>query len=428
MNFTPQRCVAGKSSLRICILAAAVAVLFTAFEAFADENSYETPGEARAREILEPDMLKGKYHTVDEQVDHDGLYYQYTVHSEFGEYRVLSTNALAILIHELQAIAAMKQVEADDAAIEAIKESGKNTVSGLKNLFSDPKGTAEGAAAGVGSLFNRAKETVGKRKITDAEDSRFEQLVGIAKAKGEIATKYGVNVYSNNEALQVELDRLGQADFFGGLGVGVATSFVPGVGGLALSASGAARLLNEAINTTPASELWLQNKNKLLAMGADSDSVELFLNNPVFSPALATVLVSALDSMKEVANRELFVKVGLQASDITMARTITEMTVMAAGYHANISTIKQFKPMARFAMGVKPDGSMVVLLPVDNLIWSPNIASAAEQIIENEESSKAHKHEIWIMGKFSDRARAALTVMGWKLHEQTKKELMAMEE
>jgi len=63
--------------------------------------------------------------------------------------------------------------------------------------------------------------------------------------------------------MQEELDRLGRADYVGGLGVGVMSSVVPGIGGLVLTTSSTARLLNEAINTTAASELWLQNKNKL---------------------------------------------------------------------------------------------------------------------------------------------------------------------
>ena len=77
----------------------------------------------------------------------------------------------------------MKRVETDDTVIEGLKQSGQHTIAGVKKLFNDPKGTLEGAASGVGSLFNRAKETVGKRETSDAEDSKFEQLIGISKAK-----------------------------------------------------------------------------------------------------------------------------------------------------------------------------------------------------------------------------------------------------
>ena len=138
------------------------------------------------------------------------------------------------------------------------------------------------------SLFNRAKNTIGRRQLTSTEDSRVEQLIGLTKSKGNIATHYGTSIYSHNPVLQQELDRLARADYLGGLGVGLATSAVSGVGGTVLTVSGTSRLLKEVINTTPASELWLQNKNKLLAMGVDEDTAELFLNNPVLNPELAT--------------------------------------------------------------------------------------------------------------------------------------------
>lgn len=378
-------------------------------------NGYEQPGKLKAGAILKPELLKGKYHTVQDQVINDGLFNHYTVESQFGTFQAGSTNSLKILVHEINAIAAMKQVETDDTALASLKQSGENTVAGIKNLFTDPQGTVEGAASGVGSLFNRAAETVGKRKPTGAEDSRFEQLIGVSKSKGAVASKYGVNVYSRNKKLQEELDRLGQADYLGGLGVGVATSFVPGVGGLVLTTSGTARLLNEAINTTPASQLWLQNKNKLLAMGMDTDTVELFLNNPSFSPALSTVLVAALESMKGVDNRELFIKVGLQASDPDMAKTITEVAVMSAGYHKEIAPLKGFSPMARLTQGVRTDMTRVVLLPIDYLIWDQRVAGAATDLSSEANGSGL---ELWVLGSLSKQATAEFRKLGWKINTE----------
>ena len=78
----------------------------------------------------------------------------------------------------------MKKIKTDDTAIESLKQSGKNTLTGVRNLFGDPKGTFESAAAGVGSLFNRAVGTVGKRETTGAEDNKAAQLIGFSKSKG----------------------------------------------------------------------------------------------------------------------------------------------------------------------------------------------------------------------------------------------------
>ncbi len=385
------------------------------------EATYEQATDMQAKSILKPELLKGENFTLQEKVKNDGLFNHYTVDTSFGSFHAGSTLALKILINEINAIAAMKLVENDDTAIESLKQSGKNTVAGVKKLFTDPKGTAKGAASGVSGLFNRAKETVGKRELSDAEDGKFEQLVGISKSKGKIANQYGVNVYSQNKALQKELSRLGQADFLGGLGVGVATSFVPGAGGLVLSTSGAARLLNEAINTTPASELWLQNKNKLIAMGMDADTVELFLNNPAFSPAESTVLVTAMESMKEVENLDLFILVALQAADPGMASLITKITAMTAAYHRNILPLKTVSPMARLTHGVRKDGATVVILPADHMVWSKRVS---ETVTASDKDANKADAELWILGTLSKQAATNFQKLGWQVHTNAGPELV----
>ena len=383
---------------------------------------YEKPPTLQAKNIFKPGTFKSSNYTVKDQVRNDGLFNHYTVSTKFGTFTADSSKDLQILVSEIDAIAAMKKVETDDTALAGLKQSGENTVTGLKNMFDDPQGTLEGAASGVSSLFNRAKETVGNKEMSNAEDSRLEQFVGISKSKGMIATKYGVNVYSQNKVLQQELDRLGRADFAGGLGVGIASSFVPGVGGLVLTTSGTARLLNEAINTTPSSELWLQNKNKLAAMGMNADTVKLFLNNPSFSPAQTTVMVAALESMKGVENLELFIKVALQAGTPEMAKIITRIVVMTAGYNKRISPLKKILPMARITQGVRKDGTRVVLLPTDYITWNKRIADAAAE-------SKGLKTapELWLLGTVSKQAGAELKTLGWAVHTDIETKLLPVQ-
>ncbi|MBT8361645.1 MAG: hypothetical protein HKP41_01950 [Desulfobacterales bacterium] len=388
---------------------------------------FEQPRILKAQTFLKPEVLKGDHYTLDEEVHNDGVLNHYSVNTTFGTVKVISTSSLYILIQEIEAIAAMKKIETDDTAIESLKQSGKNTAAGLKNLIDDPQGTFESAAAGVGSLFNRAKGTIGKREVTGAEDSKVEQLIGFSKSKGQIANQFRVNMYSRNEVLQTELDRLAWADYLGGLGVGVLTSAVPGVGGVILTTSGTARLLNEAINTTPSSELWLQNKNKLSGMGMNEDTIELFLNNPAFSPALQTVLVATLDSMQGVDNLELYVKIALQASNPVMAKILTESAVLTAGYHKNVATLKRLAPMARLARAEKDDGTIVLVLPSDHIIWSEMVADLAGSLIEKAKKSKGDEPEIWALGDFSALALRELEGMGWKVHTNVRSQLMPTE-
>lgn len=399
------------------LLAGLLAAIFMAAPSSpADSAELERQARFSAHTLLEPDILKGRHHTVNDPVDNDGLFNRYTVTSDFGAFTATSTGSLKRLVHEFGAIAAMQQVETDDVALGALKQSGKNTVTGLKNLVIHPQDTITGAAQGVGSLFNRAAGTIGQRETTDAEDSKLQQVIGFSKSKGQIATRYGVNLYSRNAVLQDELDRLATADYLGGLSVGVATSAISGGAGLVLSVSGTARLLNEVINTTPAAELWLQNKRKLLAMGLDEDTVELYLNNPVYSPALQTTMTAALEAMNGVANRGLFVKVGLQAGDPDMARVITEITVMTAGYHKNVAPLTRVAPLARIAHGLKKDGTAVVLLPTDHILWNARVANVAGALTQTARRDKRPGIEIWVLGDLSEMARAQLKAMGWQVH------------
>jgi len=390
-------------------------LIFTllSFYALSAQAAYEKASDLQAKSVLKPELLKGKNFTLQDKVRNDGLFNHYTVETSFGTFEAGSTLALKILVNEINAIAEMKLVETNDTAVASLKKSGENTVKGVKQLFKDPEGTAKGAASGVSSLFNRVKQTAGKREASDAEDGKLEQLVGISKSKGKIASQYGVNVYSSNEVLQQELTRLGKADFIGGLGVGVATSFVPGVGGIVLSTSGAARLLNDAINTTPASELWLQNKNKLIEMGMDADMVQLFLNNPSFSPAESTVLVTTLDSMKGVDNLDLFIQVSLQAADPGMAALITRIAVMTAAYHKKVAPLKTVTPAARLTQGVRKDGAKILLLPTDYMVWSKLFFDG---VTASSSDNKEADPELWVLGTLSKQAAENIQQLGWKLH------------
>jgi hypothetical protein len=371
----------------------------------------------KASSLLGADLLKSNLYTVDEEVINDGLLNHYTVRSIFGVFRPNSTQAAKQVLHEIRAIAAMKKVETKSTAKEAVVQSGKNTVDAVANLVTDPKETLEGAAAGVSSLFNRASQVAGKRQVTGAEDSQVEQLIGKSKSKGKIATKYGVSVYSLNPVLQQELDRLAWADYLGGIGVGLAQSAIPGAGGLLLTASGTARLLNDVINTTPASELWVRNKNKLEAMRIDSDTVQLFLNNPAFSPAFQTVMVDALENMQGVDNRGLFIKISLQANNHEMARVITMIATMTAGYHKNVAPLQSLAPVGRILYAKTKKGATVLVVPVDRILWTAKVADVATWLKEPVQGQvKPAGYQLWVLGDFSQKAQAELQGLGWELH------------
>ena len=148
-------------------------------------------------------------------------------------------------------------------------------------------------------------------------------------------------------------------------------------------------------------------------MGMNTDTVELFLNNPAFSPALSTVMVTALESLKGIENRGLLIKVALQANEPAMARVITKIAVMSAGYHKEIAPLKSITPLARITQGVRKNGTRVVLLPTDYMIWSKRIADAVTWASSEAKSSGL---ELWVLGSLSRQATVELQKQGWQIH------------
>jgi len=156
----------------------------------------------------------------------------------------------------------------------------------------------------------------------------------------------------------------------------------------------------------------------------NEDTIELFLNNPEFSTALQTVIVTALDSMQGVDNLELYIKVALQAGDPDMAKIVTESAVLTAGYHKHIAPLKHLSPMARLARAEKKDGTIVVVLPNDHSTWSQMMADVTGFLSEEAKETKEKRVEVWAAGDFSTMARSKMEEKSWEVHKKVRSQLM----
>jgi hypothetical protein len=403
----PQMC----QKLAILIFSSSIAVLCTG-SLHAGEG-YELSQDLKATAVLPKTFFESDLYNVDQKVKNDGLMNTYTVTSKHGNFEVISTVALYKLIVEIEAIDAMKKVEESDTFTKSLKKSGANTVEGVKNLFSDPEESIEGAGKGLASLFSRAGESIFQSSPGATEDSRTKQLIGFSKSKREIAFKYHVDVYSTNKVLQEQLDTLAWADYGGGITLSIATLPLGGPAKVVYSSSNAVRLLNEAIAMTPPSELKKQNREKLAKMKIDPNLSDLFINNPHFSPRQQTYIVAALEAMSEAAHREVALMVGLQVKDSDMAMAITTIAMMQAGYNNNVAKIKGLDSAMRIMGGRDANGNQILLIPVDYLTWNNRLAGVLEALNKESGSSKG---QIWLLGTASELAQVKLKERGWQVH------------
>jgi hypothetical protein len=413
------------ASLLFCTALVAHSFIFFAWakHCTGEPLAYEAPQVFDAAKILPPDLLSGPNFMVGDEVRNDGFLNHYVLKSSYEDYIAVSTFELHKRIHEIKAITEMKKIDTSSTIKASIVDSGEKAVKGVSNLILNPLNSVEGAAKGIGSVFGRVKETVSSTP-SQTEDTRLQQLIGFSKSKRNIANQLGVDVYSTNRTLQAELDRLAWADYSGGIGVGTALAAVPGGAGAFLSMSGGTRLLNEAINLTPPTELRKQNRDKLINMGMNSDTVALFINNAVFSPRMQTWLTAALETLEGASNRELFLKVALQAYDRTTALVITQMGLMFAGYHSKVEPVERMYPVSRVLYAKDKKGTIVLALPVDHILWTDRLERAVAEIMEKKDGKS---YELWAARRISQQATDQLTRAGWIIHsdvwEMVKKNL-----
>ncbi|HEA69993.1 MAG TPA: hypothetical protein ENI07_24760 [Desulfobacterales bacterium] len=419
------KCTHHCHDLTLATLIACFAIMvLIPFTSKAAEKKFEAPPKLRASDILPEKLLKSPNYQIDEQVINDGFLNHYHVTSPFGDFDVISNAGMHKLAREIDTITEMAKVKTSDVFIKAVGESASKTLSGIKTLFTDPEKSIKGAATGISSLFSRAKESVLKSDPGETEDSKAKQAIGFSKAKREIAFKYGVDVYSTNKVLQEYLDSLAWADYLGGLSLAAVTAPIGGAAGLVVTSSGAVRLLNEVIATTPPAELKLQNRNKLLDMSIDGDLIHLFINNPHFSPRQQTYLVAALEKMTKAKNREFPLQVALQAENHNVATTVTLITAMFAAYSVKITPIERFYPVARFMYGLDENGKTVLQIPADYITWNQRLANGIGSIQKRGKKGS----DLWLLGTVSERARIELKQAGWEINTRVATKLGVAEE
>ena len=416
-----------RSAMRALIALSAILLLQPKL-GFPAQAGYESLPVLSASKILPPELLSGPNHRVQERVVNDGFLNIYTIDSRFGQFKAVSTAVLKERVREINAMAAMDKLKGTNEYGTAVKESALSAMVAAKDMVFQPVQTLKTAASGVAVAFRRAGDSVFGTKRSDAEDSRFKSLIGFSNYKREYAYDLGVDVYSRNEVLQDRLNEIAWVGFAGGLTVSAAMAAVPGGAGIAMTAIGTTRLTREIFKNQPPSDLRLANMEKLKAMGIEPSTVEMFIDATVFTPREQTILVSALDEMKGVADRERYVQLAALTNNADMTLFRQRQSEMYAGYHKAVSPLAQFVSVGQVPAVRATNGALVFNFPIDYLVWTDSLARlvANTDTLANQLPGVTRK-EMWLTGNLSPRARAEIRRLGWVTYENAEALLVAQD-
>ncbi len=378
-------------------------------------SDYENPPLLDASEYLPPKLFKSKYHRVDEDIDTFGFTNSYRINTKYFIMDVQGDDFLRKRVQEVHALAVLDKIKQTDEFGKAVKNAATAPFSFAKNLVTSPVDTVTSVPKGLWRYMTRVGEMVqGNRE--EVEDNVGEELVGFSEDKRQLAYRLGVDVYSTNQTLQSELNRVSWAIFSGGFTVSLAMTPVR-----FLSLTETSSRMNEVVRDYAPEDLRKLNRKKLQKMVSREILIKKFLEHPYYSPRHETILVEALYGMEGTRDIDKFIYRANTAASIEDAFLFQRIAELLREYHENITPLRKIVigPTRGMPMAVTKDNKLVMALLVDYGVWSRSAAEWITQLARaNKRVDPNRKIELWITGTLSDVAKEELEFLDISVTEK----------
>ena len=380
------------------------------------ESSFQKlPVILKAADVLSKDVLAGSNYRIAETIENDGFVNTYHIDTDYGALIIEGTGLLMIRVNELNAIDHMEKLKQTTTFKDALVAGAKAPFLAAKGLVTEPVDTVTGIGTGVGHWFS----DVGQSIVSDDphQDNALKTAIGYSATKRKFAYEYGINPYTRYEPVMKRLGEIARVSVAGGLTTKVASGFLKRPVGTALQLFSTAHTMKLLVRDNSPDVLEDINEKKLKKMGVSDSLTKTFLNNPYFDPQETTLLVGALDSMKNVNGRDSFIKEASLADEVEVALFMRLQAQMIADYHLNVAPITQFV----WAQGIliqKQEGIVVNLLPLDYIAWTP--AMLRKENVTSEFIKRlpgVTGKELWIAGSVDSAARRNFEERGWTVKE-----------
>ena len=374
-------------------------------------GDYEIPGPVNAEDFLPKSAFAGKKLFVEKTAQNNGLQNIYRIRAGAEEHEITGSEAALQFLQELRAIKQLRQISTAKAVTRRLSQSAKETYQTGRQIVRDPieavKKVPQGASRFFGKVqdfFSQDEENAG-RKTSVGET--IKGFLGVDEEKRKLAARLGVDVYSRNETLQKELDRVASAMAGGGLALNIGTMPIGGPVGIGLTAIGIEQTVDSLINESSPDDLRKWNEQNLTKLGAKRDLITQFLNHPWYSPRQETIITAALK--KANVDPDLFLETANKALTEEDGRYFQHVAQLLAAYSEKVTPLQSLRLEDGVLCALDRDGVLVVPVSFDYAIWTQTVAQRADalaRLVSSDQNIKSAK--IWTNGKPSDRLKAEL--------------------
>jgi hypothetical protein len=385
-------------------------------------ETYERPPSFNAAQIRGIKRVGSNY-TILTPVRSDGLLRLYVVSTPYGKFKVQGDEMMRMRQNELYALAKLEKVSSSDAFGKAVAQAGLSPLMFAGHLITNPAGTVQNTFAGVGAFFGRLGSGIGNAGKT--RDDTMSSLLGVTDERRHLAAAYGVDPYTDFPPLAAKLQQLSQAAATGGLVVAGAMFAIPGgVAALVVSNLSTANKLNDIgmedlARKYTAAQIMDINRAALTKMGVSPEVTERFLANRNYTPIDAAALVAALESMRGVGDRRIYVARAAVADGRAIAYVMRRQAeLMADDYRHNHRNYARFVAFANYPFVITSDNQVMAVLPIDALSWTKETANGFGVVtMQRRRYDPKARGVLRITGMATPLAKRRLRAEGWTVLE-----------
>lgn len=366
----------------------------------------------------------GENYTIRNPVKSDGILRVYVLATPYGDFTVQGDEMVRMRINELHALSLLEKVSNSESFGKAVADAGLSPLKFAGSLITNPVGTLQNTAAGVGGFFGRMGS--GMNNMNNSRDNAMSDLLGVTDQRRQLAAAYGVDPYTDLPPLKAKLEQLSQAAATGGLMVTGAMMAIPGGAGIIVSNLSTANKANnlgidEVARSYTAAQILDLNRGILKKMGIEDELIESLLRNRSYTPIDTVAMVAALDSLKGVQNRELFVARAAAADGRAIAYVLRRTAELYADDYRKHGGFVRFVSLADFPYVVTRDGRVTAILPIDALSWTRETATGFTAVSNARKGLAPNTHgELRITGVATSMAKQELKARGWTVLEHQK--------
>ncbi|MBV8276405.1 MAG: hypothetical protein JO170_14255, partial [Verrucomicrobia bacterium] len=139
---------------------------------------------------------------MEKVAQNNGLQNIYRIRSHTEEYEVTGTEAALQFLQELRAIDQLRRISSTQAFTRGLNQSAQEKYDSAKEIVRDPIAAVKRVPQGAARFFGKVKGFLSQNEEdTGAQASTGEAIkgvLGVEKAKRELAARLGVDVYSRN--------------------------------------------------------------------------------------------------------------------------------------------------------------------------------------------------------------------------------------